>query len=260
MYILAEQCSAAGHVSIRMELHWLLWHLLYIWRRAALAAVSLFHRTKMFPSQNLSRGGGLRGFTPSSITHRYRWDLRTVWASIPDLTFSGRVCGARGGFPRSVLQTRHEDKAKTVPERAGWGDIQTTSMLTNSSVPLKIQWAAAGLFVKPVHMRVPAFHCPTQQMNHFSLSLSRSAPSFLSLFQEAWIKPRLLSHQTLSGERRRKRAEREGRDEGERARQVVGTATASARGLFSAGTQLLGCHRGPAFHQNIPPLFPLFKR
>lgn len=44
------------------------------------------------------------------------------------------------------------------------------------------------------------------------------------------------------------------RDEGERARQVVGTATALARRVFSAGTQLLGCHRGPAFHQNIPPL------
>lgn len=54
--------------------------------------------------------------------------------------------------------------------------------------------------------------------------------------------------------------ERETKDEGERTRQVVGTAAASARGAFSAGTQLLSCHRGPAFHQNIPPLFaPLLK-
>lgn len=72
-----------------------------------------------------------------------------------------------------------------------------------------------------------------------------------SLFHKDSTEPGLLSPRAAFGERQRKGDKREG----ERTLQVVGTATASGHGAFSAGTQLLSCHRGPAFHQNIPPLF-----
>lgn len=97
----------------------------------------------------------------------------------------------------------------------------------------------------------PIYYPPVQEINLFCLFcilyFSRTQPQ---LNLGCWVTER----------RAVKGRERETKEEGERTRQVVGTAAASARGAFSAGTQLLFCHWGPAFHQNIPPLLaPLLK-
>lgn len=79
------------------------------------SSVSLFHHThRCLPaSTGLMTVRCKDSLTPSSITHQYWWELSTLWASIPDLKFSGSVYRALGVYPRSVLQLWQEHKAKT---------------------------------------------------------------------------------------------------------------------------------------------------
>lgn len=187
----------------------------------------------------------------------------------------GRPCGAgRQGQSRRIVwaaQPRVAVCCESYPPESVlipggvWDQIRPSSTpikkLLQNPEPGVAQASLSLAKQNTVPMYLPAsftsfLYSPTQEINLFSLFLCPSF--FFSLFHKAsvWIEPGLLSHWVLDGERQRKRAEGEGRDEGERTRQVVGTAAASTRGVFSAGTQLLRLPQRPCFPSEYSPSLP----